>query len=797
MKPVRSHLAIAMAMTLGLSVAAPAHAQTVRDDLFLVDGKVHAIERIGNTIYVGGEFNYVGHATGGLVALDATTGTRLPFPKVVGSVYAIAADGAGGWFIGGRFTEVGGVPRTNLAHIAADLTVSGWSPEPGGVDPTVLELIAYGSTVWIRGNFTQIAGALRYEIAALDATTGALVPGSPNMNTQLGSLSTSRLKSMVLIGSRLAVGGNFPSGDVPRQHLAIFDAATGALDPANLALNGEVTALASSGSVLYMAGSFGTVAGVSRSGEAAVTIPALSVTAWDPVGTGCASKLSVDGSAVYISCHPNSTAPVRALDAVTGAELPWNPGVSRCLDIHGAGSVVYVGGDFSTAGGVQRNNIAALDAATAQALAWNPDANGAVHIIRKSGNTILLGGDFFSVPRHFRQNIAALDAITGAVTDWNPGASQTVRALHHSGPNLFVGGDFTTIASEDRAFAASFDHATGALTSWNPGPLSSVRAIVAAEGTVYLGGTFVQVGGQNRRRLAAVDAESGELTDWNPGANGAVYALALDGTRVFVGGAFTSIHVANRQHLAAVSRATGLPTSWTPNPNGEVHAVLRAGESVFAGGDFTHVTTQPRRSAARWNAATGQLDGWNPNVPGTVYSIAPGIGELYLGGSFAEVGGVSRTNFAAVNEASGAVLPWAPVATATLRSVKTWNGALHAGGDFKKFGGEDQWGIASVDIPTLVAVEPPHAPALSLRAFPNPSRGAVHFELALEREQRVEVSIHDLQGRRVARIADAVFPAGIARWSWERRSATTPAGLYFARVEIGGRWHTARFVVSD
>lgn len=49
---------------------------------------------------------------GGGASLDAGSGAPdLAFPSVNGNVNAAVADGAGGFYIGGNFTLVGGVPR--------------------------------------------------------------------------------------------------------------------------------------------------------------------------------------------------------------------------------------------------------------------------------------------------------------------------------------------------------------------------------------------------------------------------------------------------------------------------------------------------------------------------------------------------------------------------------------------------------------------------------------------------------------------------------------------------------------
>src|SRR5437867_845512 len=108
-----------------------AEAQGIRQDLYVTNGLVRAVVVSGNTLYIGGDFNQVGPATGHGVPLDAATGQPFSgFPKVNGSVNAVVPDGSGGWYIGGSFTAVQGAPRKYLAQILSDNSVSAWNPNP-------------------------------------------------------------------------------------------------------------------------------------------------------------------------------------------------------------------------------------------------------------------------------------------------------------------------------------------------------------------------------------------------------------------------------------------------------------------------------------------------------------------------------------------------------------------------------------------------------------------------------------------------------------------------------------------
>src|SRR5262245_48494108 len=84
-------------------------------DFWITDGTVDSIARQGGVIYLGGDFAYVGPPTGSFAATDAVTGAPLlDRARVNGFVLAVAPDGAGGWYIGGSFTSIDGLARSNL-----------------------------------------------------------------------------------------------------------------------------------------------------------------------------------------------------------------------------------------------------------------------------------------------------------------------------------------------------------------------------------------------------------------------------------------------------------------------------------------------------------------------------------------------------------------------------------------------------------------------------------------------------------------------------------------------------------
>jgi plastocyanin len=72
---------------------------------------------------------------------------------------------------------------------------------------------------------------------------------------------------------------------------------------------------------------------------------------------------------------------------------------------------------------------------------------------------------------------------------------------------------------------------------------------------------------------------------------------------------------------------------------------------------------------------------------------------------------------------------------------------------------------------------------------PNPTHGALAFAIATPRLGPVSLTVHDLAGRRVARVNDGPLPAGEHPFRWDGRGADgrlLESGRYYIRLEAGG-----------
>lgn len=84
--------------------------------------------------------------------------------------------------------------------------------------------------------------------------------------------------------------------------------------------------------------------------------------------------------------------------------------------------------------------------------------------------------------------------------------------------------------------------------------------------------------------------------------------------------------------------------------------------------------------------------------------------------------------------------------------------------------------------------------------YPNPGHGEVGLSLDLPSEADVSMSVYDLQGREIYRAPARLRAAGHWNLTWPGRNADgapAHAGLYLARVQVGERAYTRRFVLVE
>jgi len=633
----------------------------------------------GNTIYIGGDFTRVGPYTGGGASLNATTGEiNTPNPTVNGYVLSVISDGAGGWYLGGYFTQIGTSLRNNIAHILPDKTVD---PEFNpSCDGPIYSLAIDADTLYVGGGFTSIGGKNRNSIAAIDIVNNEVTYWNPDSSGYVAwdPDAFSYVLSLAVTENLVYVGGTFTSiGGEERNNIAALDKNTGEATNWNPNASDEVRSLVIEGEIIYVGGWFNHIGGEWRNYIAALNTNNNNATGWNPNASDNVSTLIVKDDNIY------------------------------------------AGGDFTSIGGEERNYIAELDLETGDATEWNPDANGAIDSLQISDDTVYVGGSFTSVGGEKRNSIAELDLETGDATEWNPDADHIVLSIALSENSIYAGGYFSYIGGLTRNKLAAINSITGEPTDWNPnvdGAWSSVCALTVSQDSVYIGGSFDSIGGQARKNIAVLDKTSGQPIPWDPIANQRVLALAINNNTLYVGGEFTSIGGQNRKGVAALDKTTGLATDWNPN-FGDLNPIIFTlsilEDIIYVGGYFSFIDDQPKFRLASLYLDTGLSTDWNPNVnhnyignPDSVYyvsSLATSNDVIYVGGHFSTVGGEIRNNIAAINKLSGEPTLWNPDAGGEWNPVYSLNitgNTMFVGGGFTNIGSKNRNKLAALDVDT-------------------------------------------------------------------------------------------------
>ena len=604
-----------------------------------------------------------------------------------------------------RVASVGLAALLAWAAPAESQTIREDFPIPNG---PVHALAAASGTLYVGGSFTRIGPRAPYG-AVLSAATGELVH-APSLDWLVTDVVPDGLGGWFISGLFDYVGG------APHNNLAHI-MADGTVAPWNPVPGSNVNAVAIDGSTVYAGGIFTEMNGATRIKAAALDAVTGALKPWNPgidyVTSSDVSALTVSGGRVYLGGEfyilgSPTRRNIAAVHPATGAPFPWAPTVNGPVIAIAVGdSAVYLGGRFSTVGGAPRANLAAVDIVTGQVTPWNPGANGDVRALERSGSTLYVGGGFTNVAGTPRSGLASFELPGGGLTSWDPGPTGTVWSLAASGPTIYAGGQFATVGGNPRENLAAIDSATGTPTAWDPGAEATVLALAVGNGNLFAGGTFATISGERRKNLAAIDAASGAVTDWNPGTNGIVRALAVgEGPIVYAGGSFDSVGGKRRKQIAAIEAPTGVVTEWDPNSDGGIYSLALGGTVLYAGGRFSAIGGHPRARLAAIHLATGLPTSWDPGADNTVRAIFPHGGVVFVGGSFQNVGGANRTCVAALDPATGQATAWNAALFGTnpdVYALAARGPTLFVGGDFTQIGGASRVCMAALDTATAAA----------------------------------------------------------------------------------------------
>jgi len=437
--------------------------------------------------------------------------------------------------------------RLIAAVAAASLAITGLSilhrPAPAGAiegampsnvaptwqtDAPVTALVAAGGVLYVGGEFTtmrppnQPVGGwgerVQHYLAAFDMTGRPIVGFAVTVDAPVHALAASP------DGKTIYLGGDFGVvNGVPRNRVAAFNAATGALTAFNPSANARVTGISTSAAAVYLSGSFTTAGGATEQRLAAVN-PATGAAL--PTFTAGADNvvyqtaLSADGSKLYLagaftSLNGDTAQHAAAVvDSATGTALPFPaasvipPKTPSCTVEAKTVKTDSAGAYF----GVEGSGLGCFDGTFAVnsadgSLRWQSLCLGATQAVQPIGGILYTGshshdcsgdrpGDPDAFPevgaaKGLSRHLLSRSTSTGHLSTWYPntdgGPNKTglgPRVMATDGTRLFVGGEFTTVNGLPQQGLARFDPGTGDLAS--PGRPAPPTAVARAGGKVTI-----------------------------------------------------------------------------------------------------------------------------------------------------------------------------------------------------------------------------------------------------------------------------------------------------------------------
>ena len=640
----------------------------VGDGSGALKGIVYAIAVSGTDVYVGGSFenadslpaaDYIAKWDG--VNWSALGADSLGNGSLKNTVYALAVSGTD-LYAGGQFSDVwNGGGSLDAADYIAKWNGSVWSAlggngaGGGSINSFVYAIAVNGTDVYAGGAFTDVNnnGALLTAADRIAKWNGTNWSALGSDGAGGGSLNGD-VKAIAVSGTNIYAGGFFTDvnngGTVlgAADYIAKWDGANWSALGSNGSSNGSllsgVRALAVSGTDLYVGGSFTDINNGGTTLTAADKIAKWDGSNWSALGSNGAGNGSL-------------TSTVTAITIV--------------------GTDIYAGGDFTNVnnGGTSltaADYIAKWDTLTGNwsALGSNGAGDGSLPVISGNlvwaiaakGSGVVAGGIFHSVNTggtvlNNAEMIAHWDAADWSALGANPNGSLNgdVNAVAVSGTDVYVGGYFTDVDNHGVNLAAA-DY----IAKWD---------------------------GANWSALGSNGAGNGSLTSF-------VSSIAVSGADVYVGGNFNNVNNGGASLTAAdkIAKWDALTGNWSAlGSNGAGNGSLNAyvdtlavsGTDLYVGGSFTDVNNGGTSLAAadyiaKWDGVNWSALGSNGAGGGSLnsspYVITVSGANAYVGGAFTDV-----NNGGTILGAADYIAKWDGINWSALGSNGAADGSLPSG----------------------------------------------------------------------------------------------------------------------
>lgn len=232
----------------------------------------------------------------------------------------------------------------------------------------------------------------------------------------------------------------------------------------------------------------------------------------------------------------------------TGVMTSFAPivnGAINAVEASPDGSRLYIGGTFTTVNGKARSRVAAFDTSTGQVVdGFNPAPNAVVRGIATTDDKVFITGNFTQAGGVDRDRAAALTH-GGVLQSWAPSLNGRGNAIAASpdGAKIVIGGIFTTLNGSsnpgyglgmvDAVSGGSLPFSTNNVVR-NAGTSAGILSLKTDGDSVYGTGFHFGPGG-TLEGIFRSDWENGDLT-WVEDCHGDTYDVAVMGDAVYGAG---------------------------------------------------------------------------------------------------------------------------------------------------------------------------------------------------------------------------------------------------------------------
>ena len=643
-----SAAALLLSAVPGAGAASASAVWPLTPSSLVTDAPVNSMTTVGDHTYLTGYFSQIGTFTGSGAMLNATTGAPAAnLPAVNGQISYVLAAPDGGWYIGGNFTDVGGVPRAGLAKLNADGSLdASFAPQVSGfVDSLALN----GSSLYLGGSFNLVDGAIRGGLAAVDASTGALLPFDAHESGDASELcflpATATTPAVLYAGMGAVLALDPRTGDpLPGFHSNIQD---------------RIDALAVNRGHLYVGGAGGMVALDPMTGVQDPNFQATPVSlAGQSDFRGEVDSIVVEPDRLLVGGTFNAlggaSGPVVALDPTTGgADRTFRPQITGAVyDMDQIGQSLWIGGTITSVRGVPVSNIAVVDASSGSPVAVHtPRLDGQVNGIRVSadGQSVFAGGQFETLNALRSRGFAEIDNTTGRLDPsfvpkaplWQTlaGDPQALVAAPlqyqgydpHSRRHPFLG---------SRLRVQLLSLASGMPLPGRSPLVRNLSGVAVTGDQLYID---QRIGNRARFPVNVISVwstRSGRMQrHFTVPLHGYVSALLFTHRHLFVAGSFKRRRPDGQPANLAILELSphgALVPQFDPQANGPVYALSAHGNDIYFAGLFNRVWGAPRHGVAAISLSTDfVVPGFAPKVPGDNFTtLTPLKINLFLQSPF-------------------------------------------------------------------------------------------------------------------------------------------------------------------